>query len=524
MGGPIAVIGVDVGTSRCKAVLLAANGRVLGTASAGYPTYRGLDGEVSQDPADWLRAVDLTMRALVRSAPRVSVAAIGLTAPAHVGVLTDQQGDAIGRSLLAFDARPAAVAAELRDRYGNDVSDRTFVRLTAGWNLAQLAWLQRTTPDAIRLARWFLTQKDWIRYRLTGSIAIDPTDAAGTAMFDPQRGHWIESVCADVGLTAERLPAVRPADSVGGELTRWWAQRTRLPTGTPVAVGATDTASELVSLGATRPGDSLVKVASTGTVVVISARPTADPRVLTYPHAVDGAWYTLTATNAAATAYDWLREGIIAQPGAPAPGLDARLMRAVERLPAGSAGLLFLPFLQGERSPYWDPDLRAAFLGLSFAHRREHLCRAVLEGVAYSLRAGRDVLRELGLRVDRPQLAGGGMSNPTWRRIVLAVLGVTGRTTRPGGPAVGAAVLAARAVNLPFTFARGSGRRTWSSRADPALVARYDQLYPAYCEAADLATDLSRHLAVIGRADGGGVVAADSRRPDRSSDGRLRPR
>src|SRR5690606_5530214 len=197
--------------------------------------------------------------------------------------------------------------------------------------------------------------------------------------------------------------------------------------------------------GALAAGASLVKAATTGTVVGVTDTPVVDRRLLTYPHAAPGAWYTLGATSSAAVAYRWLRElafdGAAASPLLDYPGLDRR----AARVPPGSAGLLFLPFLQGERTPFWDARLRGAFLGLTMGHSRDHLARAVLEGVALSLRGCRDAMVDAGMRVERPILTGGGLRSPLWRSIVVAALSGQARVVEPQGPAIGAAVLAAAA-------------------------------------------------------------------------------
>jgi xylulokinase len=489
-------IGVDIGTSGCKAVVLDGTGRVLHTALADYPTRQGVDGEVTQDPRDWLRAVRTTLRACASALDGRALTGIGLTSPAHVGVLMDRDGEPLARALLAFDGRPEVVVPGLRERYGEGIFTATFVDLSAGWTLPQLVWLRGQRPAIWPRIRMLLTQKDWVRYRMTGVALIDPSDAAGTAMVDQRERAWLPEVCRDLGLDPDQLPPIVDSTAPGGRLTSDWARATGLPSGVPLVVGATDTAAELVSVGAFEPGDSLVKIASTGTVVGVSAEPVVDRRLLTYPHAVPGAWYTLAATNTAAVAYHWLRETVFAAAPAGPETAYREMDRCAARAPAGAGGVLFLPFLEGERTPWWDPRLRAAFLGLSTGHGRDHLARAVLEGVALALRGCRDVVEDAGLPVERPFLTGGGVVSRLWRTILVSALGVPGRRAEPQGPAVGAAVLAAVPGATDVAAIRASCPRPRVSTVPPRddWARTYDALHDTYQLAARSVRDVSHRL------------------------------
>jgi xylulokinase len=489
-------IGVDVGTSGCKAIVLGSSGRLLHTAQASYATRRTVAGEVTQDPRAWLKAVRQTLNECAQAADGRHVAGLGITAPAHAAVICDADGEPLAPSLLAFDARPAATARKLKARYGDDLFKVTYVDLSAGWTLAQLTWLREQAPQLWPRIRWMLTQKDWIRYRLTGTALIDTSDAAGTAMIDQASASWLEPVCTDLGLSSEQLPPIVSSTAPGGRLTAFWARATGIAQGTPVVVGATDTAAELLSVGAVSAGDSLVKIASTGTVVGVSAEPVVDRRLLTYPHPVPGQWYTLAATNTATVAYQWLRETVFAAPAAAPAVTYEDINRRASRVSAGSEGVLFLPFLEGERTPYWDAHLRGAFLGLSSAHRREHLARAVLEGVAMALRDCRDVMERAGLPVQAPYLAGGGTSSRLWRTILVSALGQPGVVAEPQGPAVGAAIMAfaSDATTATQILQRAPAPRTRRVEPVQEWVITYDALHHTYRLAAEAVTGVSHRL------------------------------
>ena len=446
LGKNAAVLGVDVGTSSCKTVLVDRHARVIATASRSYSTRRSAEGGATQEPSDWLRAAAATMRECVRSCVNHHIEAIGVTGPAHAAVLVDSAGEPLGPSLLFCDARPEPIAESLRASYGEPFFETTFVHLTAAWTFPQLVWLRAELgPSTWARVRNVLPQKDYVRFRMTDVVVTDPSDAAGTAMVDQRVGSWAESLLAGAGLTLDQVPPIAAARTSAGVLNAAWARSTGIPAGTPVGVGATDTVADLVSVNALEPGASIVKIASTGSVVTVSDRPRPHRQLLTYPLDPPGLWYSAAATNTAATAYSWLRDILAQRPALGAPAYRA-MDAAAARVPPGAGGLLFLPFLEGERGPYWDRRLRAAFLGLSTAHTQSHLVRAVLEGVAFSLRDCLELMRGLGLEVTDACFTGGGSASRVWRSILAAALAQGGNLPDPHGPAIGAALLAASAV------------------------------------------------------------------------------
>lgn len=489
-----AVVGIDVGTSGCKSVLVGDDGTLLATFRRSYPTFRDRDGAVTQDPHDWLAAVERTVRGCAAAAGGRRITALGITAPAHNAVLLDSAGVPLQATLLMSDARPDAIAAALRARIGSRFFRTTYVELTSGWTFPQLVWIRRARPMVWRRLRTILVEKDFIRFALTGELATDASDAAGTALYDQRRGGWSEPLLREAAIDPEQLPPIRGSLEIGGELTPRAARRLGLTPGIPVAIGATDTAAELVSVGAVDEGAALVKIASTGTVVGVSRKARPDRRLLTYPHALPGRYYTLAATNTATTALGWLARAVLNKN----PGDDLRWVDAIAReAPPGSDGLVFLPFLDGERSPYWDRSLRGAFLGLSSIHRRPHLVRALLEGIAFALRDCRDVMREDGFGVARPYFTGGGMASEQWRAILASVLGTRGVITEAAGPSYGAALIAAAAAGVApaqsgLPRSRPSGEVVRPVRA---WVDRYDSHFAIYRAAVRELTPTAHRIA-----------------------------
>lgn len=485
------VLGIDVGTSACKTVVVDAGGSVVATVARAYPTRQRPSGEVTQDPHDWLVAAAATMRECMRIAGQPSVGALSVTAPAHVGVLVDRRGDPLARALLAFDGRPEAVLGRLRREYGASFFDLTGVELTSGWTFPQLVWLRSQLPQATwKRVAVVMLQKDFVRLSMTGAVATDPSDATGAAMVDRATGTWSEPLCEAVGLGLERFPVIEPSLSLAGRLTNSWSRRTGVPAGTPVIVGATDTVGELFSVDALEPGDAIVKIASTGTIVTVTAEARPDRALLTYPHGVAGRWYSAAATNTAATAFNWINDLL-----APLRPGEVRSFRrgeaAARRLPPGSEGLLFLPYLEGERVPLWDSRVRGAFVGLSTGHRREHLVRAVMEGVALSLRDCLELMRLVGVRIERPRLTGGGVNSRLWREILVSCLDTDAVLATPHGPAIGAALMAREVVSEERK--RPRLRRVEVSRPD-GWADSYERLYRIYREAAQSVTRVSHDL------------------------------
>lgn len=508
MAARTATVGLDIGSSSTKCIVLDGSGALLWTRSEPYRIHRGAVGEATLDPDDWLSAARTMLREAVEALDGRRPLGIGVTGPAHYAVLVDGDGRPMGRALLSSDARPAAVAERLRDEFGDAYFESTRVELTAGWTLAQLAWLRTQMPERWDAVRRVLVVKDYVRFAMTGVAVTDPSDAAGTGMYDHDSEGWSERWLAPTGLGIEHMPEIRPAVSEGGGLDAEWARATGLPAGLPVAVGGTDTAAELVSVGAIEAGSAIVKIASTGTVVVVTDRPVADRRLLAYPHVVPGLGYLAAATNTAATAYGWLRETVFGHEPEPPSAVYKEMDRLASQVDPGAGGLLFVPFLEGERTPFWDWRLRAGMVGLTSVHRREHFCRAVLEGVALSLRMCREVVEESGVQVQRPIVSGGGVASRLWRDILVSTLDQECLMVEPQGPAIGAAMMASAAVE-------GAGLGTVHvEQARETLTPRqewrdtYSQLSDAYALATEALRPVSYKLGEIA-ADAASRRAAD---------------
>jgi xylulokinase len=474
------LVGLDVGTTGVKAVALSAEGEVLATASHGYPLSTPRAGWSEQDPEDWWQASEA---ALGEVASGHEVAGIGLSGQMHGLVVLDDAGRVIRPAILWNDQRTAAECAEIEERIGLErLVALTGNRALTGFTAPKLLWLRRHEPDAYARVSRVLLPKDYVRLRLTGEWAIDASDASGTLLLDVGRRAWSEDVLDALDLPAAWLPPVLESPDQAGLVA---ASNTVLQ-GTAVAAGAGDQPAAAVGVGADRPGVLSVVLGTSGVVLAPLPAYAHDPgaRVHAFCHAVPGAWQAMGVMLSAAGSLQWFHERL-------APDVPfARLVEEAEAWEPGAGGLLFLPYLAGERTPHADPDARGAFVGLELRHDRGALVRAVLEGVAFGLRDCLDLLRPLGVAADRARVSGGGARSRLWLRIVASVLDVPLELTESEeGSALGAALLGGVAGGVFGDVHEAVSRcvrvadvvepePAWRD-AYAALHQRYRALYPA---------------------------------------------
>lgn len=463
------LIGVDVGTTGTKTLLVDEEGRVVASAFEEYPLLAPRPGWAEQEPEDWYRATVSGIRRVVAQGgvPGHRVVGLSFSGQMHGSVLLDGDGRVVRRPLLWCDVRTADEVRAINERVGRD----RMIALAGspameGFTAPKILWVRRHEPDHFARIRCVLLPKDYVRYRLTGERATEVSDAAGSALFDVERRRWAPELLEAVGLQPEQLPPVLQSVDVAGRLTARAAEETGLPAGLPVAAGGADNACGAVGAGVVRPGRSHVSIGSSGVIVCHAAQPLRDGRgrVHTFNHAVPGAWYVMGVMLAAGLSLRWVRDelGHLEQQAAQLAGTDAYelLTRQAAASSPGARGLWFLPYLNGERTPHADPFARGVWFGLSAAHRRADLIRSVLEGVAYGLRDALEVLKEMGVAPVQLRAIGGGGRSALWRQILADVLGVPiARLNIDEGPAYGAALLA------------GVGAGVWADAAEAADAA-----------------------------------------------------
>jgi xylulokinase len=437
------VLGIDVSTTATKAVLIDEAGVVVGVASAEYTfdTPRPLWSE--QDPRLWWDGAISAIGGVLATAGSsgADVVAIGLTGQMHGLVLLDASDRVLRPAILWNDQRTAAECDAIRAAVGPErLIEVTGNDAVTGLTAPKLVWVRDHEPEVWARAAHVLLPKDYLRFRLTGDHALDKADGAGTLLFDLAARDWSPEVLARLDIPRAWLPPTFEGPEITGVVSAEAAAATGLRAGTPVVAGGGDQAANAVGVGVVSPGTMALSLGTSGVVFAATDRPLIERhgRVHAFCHAVPGRWHMMSVMLSAAGSLRWFRDSL-------APGIEfGALVATAERIPAGSDGLFFLPYLTGERSPHPDPLARGAFIGLTLAHDRRHLTRAVLEGVAFGLRDGLDLMTAAGMPApSRIHASGGGTASGLWRQILADVLEAeiaTVATTE--GAAYGAGLLA----------------------------------------------------------------------------------
>ena len=478
------LLGIDLSTTGAKALLIDEQGQTVASASTPLilSTPRPLWAE--QQPRDWWAATVASVRAALSlaAARGAEVRAVGLTGQMHGLALLDGQGEPLRPAILWNDQRTAAECDEIRARVGRS----RLIAITGndalpGFTAPKILWVRRHEPAVYARAAHVLLPKDYIRYRLTSDYAMDKADGSGTLLFDLAARDWSADVISALEIPPSWLPPAFEGPAITGVISAEAAERTGLAVGTPVVAGGGDQAAQAVGVGAINPGMAAVTLGTSGVVFATTSAPLSEPegRLHAFCHALPDRWHLMGVTLAAAGSLQWLRDTL-----APGVAFETLLAEAAQA-PAGSEELLFLPYLSGERTPYPDPLARGAWVGLTLRHRRAHLARAVLEGVAFGLRDCFSLLSQVGLGgVARVRISGGGARSPLWREILASALATPLETVAADeGAAYGAALLA------------GVGAGVWPDVATACAAAIqpgevtapnsdwqaiYERLYPVY--------------------------------------------
>jgi xylulokinase len=478
------IMGIDVSTTGVKALLVDSSGDVVGAATSdlALSTPRPLWSE--QDPLDWWNGAVASIRHVLAQSgvSGDQVAALGLTGQMHGLTLLDEQGAVLRPAILWNDQRTAAQCDQIRALLGKQrLIEITGNDALTGFTAPKILWVRSHEPEVYARVRHILLPKDYVRFRLTGAYATDRADGAGMLLFDIRTRDWSPEVLRALEIPLEWLPTTFEGPEVTGILHAEAAAQTGLRAGTPVVGGGGDQAAQAVGVGAINPGTVALTLGTSGVVFASTAEPFVEPqgRLHAFCHAVPGRWHLMGVMLSAAGSLRWYRDTF-----APGASYDS-LTDAAGRVPPGSEGLLFLPYLTGERTPYPDPLARGAFIGLTVRHTAPHLTRAVLEGVAFGLRDSFELIKEAGLAaIDQVRVSGGGARSPLWRQILADVLDVelvTVNTTE--GAAFGAALLAGVGVGIWPDVASACAQTiqlTGSTQPQPKAVSRYAALYAQY--------------------------------------------
>ena len=477
------VLGIDVSTTATKALLVDEQGRVAGAAISeyGFDVPRPLWSE--QEPALWWQAAQQAIPAALRAAgaDASDVAAVGLTGQMHGLVLLDAQDEPLRPAILWNDQRTADECDLIREAVGPErLVEITGNDALTGFTAPKLVWVREHEPDVWRRIAHVLLPKDYLRLRLTGEHAMDKADGSGTLLFDLAARDWSPEVVQALAIERAWLPPTFEGPAITAQVSAAAAAATGLAAGTPVVAGGGDQSANAVGVGAVAPGVVALSLGTSGVVFAATDAPLYEPRgrVHSFCHAVPGKWHMMSVMLSAAGSLRWLRDALA--PGVPFSELAAR----AGEVPAGSDGLMFLPYLSGERSPHPDPLARGAFVGLTLGHDLRHMTRAVLEGVAFGLRDGLELMLEAGVPAPTHIVAsGGGTASPLWRQVVADVLGAElSIPESTEGAAFGAAALASVGAGwfASVEDACHSLVRTTPSAAPDSDRASYSDAYAIY--------------------------------------------
>ena len=483
-------LGMDVGTGGTRAVVVNAAGKLMGSASCDHAPFRAEHpGWAEQDPEDWWRAAKEAIKGALAATPepKEPIAAIALTGQMHGAVMLGENGEVLRPALIWCDTRTQPECDWLTEKIGYErLIELTCNPALPNFTLTKLLWVKKHQPEIFAKIAHIMCPKDYVRYRLTGEFAIDVQEASGTLLLDVTHRRWSKEVAEVAGIKESWLPRVFESPEICARISAEAEGLTGLAAGTPVAAGAGDQGAGAVGMGILQPGSVSATIGTSGVVFAATAQPTKDPkgRLHTFCHAVPGLWHVMGVTQSAGLSLSWLKETFFA-----GQSYDA-LNEGAAKVPAGSEGLEWAPYLLGERTPHLDPEVRAAFAGIGVNHTAAHFVRAVLEGVAYSLEDTFTLFAELGIPVSAIRLGGGGARGALWRRIQAGIYGqaVEVLVAEEGG-AFGCALMAGVGVghwaNLDEACAQAIevAQRIEPDAADMAAYkkgyAEWRKLYPA---------------------------------------------
>ena len=482
-----ALLGIDLGTSSVKVVVYSTAGKILGLGSAEYPILTPQPGWAEQDPEQWWAATVQAARTALHAASRPEILGIGFSGQMHGPALLDKQSRLLGNAIIWADQRSGRFIGEIESLVGKRrLAEVCGTAPAAGFLIATLRWLQRYDPACLDNIGAILLPKDYVRFKITGEIATDASDAAATGLFDVARRIWAWEIIEMLGLPRTIFPQVRDSAEVSGNLLPDPAAELGLKSGIPVAAGSADQPAQAVGNGLIDPGQGSVTLGTGGQVFVPLSTPVFDSqgRLHTFCHALPSRWYLLGAMLSAGMALRWARQVLRCDQVS-----YRELDRMAEAVPIGAEGLVFLPYLVGERSPLMDPQARGTFAGLTLRHDTGHLIRAVLEGISYAMRQIIEAIEETGVCMDRWVASGNGLGSTLWREMVADTLNrplLRGQDVNSAERAgVGAAILGGIGAGVFGGFKEAQSfapRFDEVTQPDPDRVEAYERAYARFKE------------------------------------------
>lgn len=446
------LLGIDIGTSGTKTVLFNEMGNTMASAVYEYNLFQLKPGWAEQDPEDWWKAACISVKAVISKSGIDSseIKGVGLSGQMHGAVLLDSENKVLRKSIIWCDQRSAEECEEITRLIGRE----RLVEITAnpaltGFTASKVMWIKKNEPEIFENTRKILLPKDYIRFKLTGEFATEVSDASGTQFMNIAERKWSGEILTKLGIDRDMLADLYESPEISGKVSRSGAELTGLKEGTPVAGGAGDQAAGAVGNGIVKQGVISSTIGTSGVVFAFSENVSMDPlgRVHTFCHAVPGAWHMMGVTQSAGLSLKWFRDNFCIEEKRVSElmGVDPYMLmdNEAEKADAGSNGLLYLPYMMGERTPHLDPYARGVFFGLSARHDKKDMIRSIMEGVVYSLKDCLDIIKELGVDITQVRASGGGGRSRLWKQIQADVFGTEINTLNSSeGPALGVALLA----------------------------------------------------------------------------------
>lgn len=487
------LLGIDIGTSACKAAAFSKDGSVISQVSQDYPVYYPHPGWAEQDPNDWWRAVCAAIRALLETGgiKAEEICGIGVDGQSWSAIPVDKSGTVLCNTPIWMDTRAQQICERMEAQFGQE---RLFS--TSGnpvqpmYTMPKVLWYREQQPEIYTNTYKILQSNSFIVYRLTGAVTQEPSQGYGWNCYDMARGTWNIELCREIGVNPELLPEIVPSHAVVGGVTKSAAAQTGLCEGTPVVAGGLDAACGTLGVGVIHPGETQEQGGQAGGMSICMDTCQMEPRLILGAHVVPGRWLLQGGTVGGGGAVNWFEREFCAAEriAAKEKGTNSfmEMDAAAAQVPPGSEGLIFLPYLAGERSPIWDADAKGVFYGIDFSKTRGHFARAVMEGVAYSLRHNLEVAEQAGVHANILRAMGGAANSRLWMQIKADITGK--KIVVPSADtatALGAAILAGVGTGMYQDF-EDAVRQTVTIRREftpnPENTAVYDQGYTVYRE------------------------------------------
>lgn len=489
------VIGVDLGTSGTKTVLFDEIGNVIASHTVEYPLYQEKNGWAEQDPLDWYNATITTIKTVLDKSgiDSAEIKGIGLSGQMHGLVMLDKDFNVLRKSIIWCDQRTGKECEEITEIVGAEkVIEITANPILTGFTASKIRWVMKNEPQIFEKCRYILLPKDYVRLMLTGELATEVSDASGMQLLDVPNRKWSKTMLDALNITEDMLGKVYESPEITGEITQKIADITGLKKGTIVVGGAGDNAAAAVGTGVVEDGKAFTTIGTSGVVFAHTSNVTIDSkgRVHTFCCAVPNCWHVMGVTQGAGLSLKWFRDNFCTSEKETAKlmGIDEYYLmdKEAEKVPVGADRLLYLPYLMGERTPHLDPNARGMFFGLSAIHGKSHMLRAVLEGVAYSLRDCVEVFREMNINVNDMMACGGGGTSPLWRQMLADLYACDVKTVASKeGPALGVGILALTGSGVYSSVQEACANIIKADKVQAPIqdnVPKYEKYYQLYRE------------------------------------------